>query len=91
MPLLLFSKKPYLYLTSLSLISNPLSKFYNCNLKCFPPACKITVYLYLMKYVYSKLLYSMLLLLSWLAKFCFNTSSFHFPESVNMDPKYSIY
>ena len=56
----LFNKYPFLYLSVSSLTCNPVSKFPNCNLKCFLALYKIFVSLYSPKYIYSRVGYLVL-------------------------------
>jgi hypothetical protein len=79
----LFSKNQFLYYTTSYALCNPLSTFHNGSLKCVKYS-----FLYLIKYVYSKMNNLMFFLHSWLAQFCFNTPSLHFNEYVKMDSKY---
>jgi hypothetical protein len=80
----LFTKYPFLYLSVLSLTCSPVSKFPNCNLKCFLPLYKIFVSFVLTKmYLLQNRLFSALFYLPGLLS-SFNTL-LHFPEFVKMD------
>ena len=83
----LFTKYPFLYLSVLSLTCSPVSKFPNCNLKCFLPLYKIFVSFVLTKmYLLQNRLFSALFYLPGLLS-SFNTL-LHFPEFVETSSKH---
>ena len=83
----LFSKNPFLYLTVFTLTCNIVSKFPNCNLKCFLSLENICVFVFTEIYLLQSRLFSALV--AFLAcSVLFNTSLLHILQFIKMDPKY---